>query len=130
MLPKEPTDIFFGLADFGSNRVVDRVYRYSGMHRDQGLLMMRGPMIHHGHAIRDAAIQDMAPTILYAMGLPLAPDMDGRPLKEVFTHSFQTQHPITFDNGASAQQAPQAQDYNVAEAKQVEERLRELGYLG
>ncbi len=130
LLPKEPTDIFFGLADFGSNQLMDRVYRYSGMHRSDGLLFMRGPMIRKGYAITGAAIQDLTPTILYAMGLPVARDMDGRPLSEAFTYSFVAEHPITYDDGTSAQQSPALEDYTDEEAKQVEERLRELGYLG
>jgi hypothetical protein len=40
LFPTEETDIFFGLSDFGSNRTVDTVYRYSGMHRDDGLLIL------------------------------------------------------------------------------------------
>ncbi len=34
---------FFGLADFGHRETVSTVYRYTGMHRDYGLLIMRGP---------------------------------------------------------------------------------------
>lgn len=130
MLPKEPTDIFFGLADFGSNQLMDRVYRYSGMHRNDGLLFMRGPMIKKGYTFSGAAIQDMAPTILYAMGMPVARDMDGRPLTDAFKYEFTAEHPVTYDDGASAAQTPQIEDYNEEEAKQVEERLKELGYLG
>ena len=130
LLPKEPTDIFFGLADFGSNQLMDRVYRYSGMHRNDGLVFMRGPMIRKGHAITGAGIVDMAPTILYAMGLPVARDMDGKPLTEAFTYAFTAEHPITYDDGTSAAQLPQIEDYTDEEAKQVEERLKELGYLG
>ena len=36
--PKEPSDIFFGLADFGHRETVSTVYRYTGMHRDDGML--------------------------------------------------------------------------------------------
>ena len=117
-------------ADFGSNQLMDRVYRYSGMHRNEGLLFMRGPMIKSGHAISGAQIQDMAPTILYAMGLPVPRDMDGQPLTDAFMRQFVVEHPIRYDDGASAQQTPQVSDYSDAEAQQVEERLRELGYLG
>jgi predicted AlkP superfamily phosphohydrolase/phosphomutase len=130
MLPKEPTDIFFGLADFGSNQLMDRVYRYSGMHRNDGLLFMRGPMIKKGYTFSGAAIQDMAPTILYAMGMPIAREMDGQPLTEAFKYEFTAEHPVSYDDGASAAQTPQIEDYNEEEAKQVEERLKELGYLG
>ena len=108
--------------------MMDRVYRYSGMHRDHGLLFMRGPMIKQGYALAGAQIQDMAPTILYAMGLPVAREMDGRVLAEAFTYPFMAEHPLTFSDGA--EQPPKVADYTEEEARQVEERLRELGYLG
>jgi hypothetical protein len=100
------------------------------MHRNDGLLFMRGPMIKKGHGFSGAAIQDMAPTILYAMGLPVAREMDGKPLTDAFTYEFTAEHPITYDDGTSASLTPVVEDYNEEEAKQVEERLKELGYLG
>jgi len=85
-------------------------------------------MIKKGYALTGAQIQDMTPTILYAMGLPLARDMDGRVLAEAFTYPFTAEHPLTFSD--NAEQPPQHADYTDEEARQVEERLRELGYLG
>jgi predicted AlkP superfamily phosphohydrolase/phosphomutase len=50
--PKEPSDIFFGLADFGHRHTVSTVYRYSGMHRDYGMLIMNGPGVRRGQRSR------------------------------------------------------------------------------
>ncbi|HSR35014.1 MAG TPA: alkaline phosphatase family protein, partial [Anaerolineae bacterium] len=93
--PQEPSDIFFGLADFGHRETVSTVYRYSGMHRDYGMLIMNGPGVPPGSTIEGAAIQDIAPTILHTMGLPVPADMDGRVLTDAFTREYMASFPVT-----------------------------------
>ena len=39
---------------------------------------------------------DVAPTLLYLMGLPVARDMEGRVLTEILEPEFARQHPVTF----------------------------------
>jgi predicted AlkP superfamily phosphohydrolase/phosphomutase len=129
LIPADPRDIFFGLADFGSNRVVDTVYRYSGMHRDQGMLLMRGPQVAAGAPVRGAAIQDMAPTVLHAMGLPIPADMDGRPLLDLLGEAYQS-GPIYTEGADDGSQAQEKRTYSADEEKEIAERLRGLGYLG
>ena len=48
LLPADDSDIFYGLSDFGSSRVWDETYRYSGMHRDNGTLVAAGPHVRSG----------------------------------------------------------------------------------
>lgn len=127
--PRDERNIFFGLADFGSNVTVDTVYRYSGMHRDYGLLMMRGKGVKKSAAMQDAAIEDLAPTILYAMGLPIPQDMDGRPLTEVFSEEFRAQVPVLYDGEASSRDIG-GTGYTDEAEEEIRERLRGLGYLG
>ena len=59
--PVEPADIFFGLADFGHRETMAEVYRYSGMHRDEGMLIMNGPGVRPGAWIEGSSITDIAP---------------------------------------------------------------------
>ncbi|MBN1934491.1 MAG: alkaline phosphatase family protein [Anaerolineae bacterium] len=128
LLPADSHDIFFGLADFGSNRVVDKVYRYSGMHRDKGMLMMMGQQVAAQTPVREARIVDLAPTLLCAMELPIPDDMDGQPLLDLFTTDYRQRQPeYTSDRGNGSQPA---QTYTEEEEEQVIERLRGLGYLG
>lgn len=53
-------------------------------HRDQGIIMMRGPNILQDELIHGANLLDITPTVLQAFGLPIGRDMDGRPLIEAF----------------------------------------------
>jgi predicted AlkP superfamily phosphohydrolase/phosphomutase len=127
--PRDDRNIFFGLADFGSNTTVDTVYRYSGMHRDYGMLIMSGKGVRKGMAIDGAAIQDLAPTILYAMGCPIPQDMDGRVLAEVFTEDYREQVPLVAGDEASSREI-QESVYSEEAEEEITERLRGLGYLG
>ena len=45
---------------------------------------------------RAASVLDLAPTILYLMGLPVARDMEGRVLTEMLDEEFTRAHPITY----------------------------------
>jgi predicted AlkP superfamily phosphohydrolase/phosphomutase len=127
--PRDDRNIFFGLADFGSNATVDTVYRYSGMHRDQGLLIMTGKGVKKGAAIEGAGIEDLAPTILYAMECPVPQDMDGRVLSEVFTEEFRNQVTLLQSEEGSSRELHETAYTEEAE-EEIKERLRGLGYLG
>ncbi|MBN1579215.1 MAG: alkaline phosphatase family protein [Anaerolineae bacterium] len=130
LIPADPRDIFFGLADFGSNRVVDTVYRYSGMHRDHGMLMMLGPQIDPRAPVNDASIVDMTPTVLHVMGLPIPSDMDGKPLLDLFAGETRDRAPRYVDVQQDGNGDRARLQYNKEEEKQIAERLRGLGYLG
>jgi predicted AlkP superfamily phosphohydrolase/phosphomutase len=127
--PRDDRNIFFGLADFGSNATVDTVYRYSGMHRDYGMLIMSGKGVQRGARIEGAEIQDMAPTILYAMESPVPEDIDGKVLSEVFTEEFRDQVPLLRSEEGSSRDI-QESDYTEEAEEEIKERLRGLGYLG
>ncbi len=130
LLPRHETDKFFGLVDFGSNQMVQKVYRYSGMHRDHGLLMMMGPQIEKGARLDDASIVDLAPTILYAMDVPIPQDMDGRPLVEAFAGDDAQDIPLLSVAPTSSPQRSEEASYTAEEAREIEGRLRQMGYLG
>ncbi len=128
LIPADPRDIFFGLADFGSNQVVDTVYRYSGMHRDNGMLLMMGPQVAAGAPVKGATIADLAPTILHVMGVPIPGDMDGRPLVGLLGPAYQERDPTYADVKGDGDRSRVI--YSAQEEKQIAERLRGLGYLG
>ena len=46
-----------------------------------------------------SVIYDIMPTLLYYMGIPIPGDVDGRPLKEIFTMSFQENNNAIFRTG-------------------------------
>lgn len=70
----------------------------SGTHADapDGLLLAVGDGIRAGATLNAASVLDIAPTILYLMGLPVARDMEGRVLTEMIDEQFARRHPVTF----------------------------------
>ena len=58
--------------------------------------MAVGEGIEPGSTVRGASVVDVAPTILYLLGLPVARDMEGRVLTELVTLDFADANPLTF----------------------------------
>ena len=56
----------------------------AAQHRHYGILVMHGPGIKKDEIVFGASQLDVCPTILTLMGLPVAKDMDGKPLVSAF----------------------------------------------
>ena len=69
----------------------------SGTHEDapDGILFARGPDCSAGRVIGKGSIGDVVPTALYALGLPVARDLDGSILAGVFTAAYTFDHPVS-----------------------------------
>ena len=104
--------------------------KVNGEHRMQGILLAYGPMIKNNHTIEGARLVDMAPTLLYSLGLPVAKVMDGVVLKDLFVPEFLTANPETKASIRDKAEfdIPEA-SLTLEEEKQIEEQLRRLGYL-
>lgn len=61
-----------------------------------GVLLLYGEGIRAGELITEARLVDLAPTLLYALGFPVARDLDGQVLTAAFDRSFLETHPLTF----------------------------------
>ncbi len=128
LLPQDDADIFYGLSDFGSSRIWDATYRYSGMHRDNGMFVAAGPLVRGGAAAPDASIVDLAPTILYLLDREIPADMDGRVLEEVLSPGLLAARPPRRGAAGDSDRGP-SREYSAEEEAEVMQRLRDLGYL-
>jgi predicted AlkP superfamily phosphohydrolase/phosphomutase len=124
--PADPATKFFGLSDFGSNRVVEPMYRYTGMHRQHGMLLLHGPSVRAGATLRRAAIVDVVPTVLQTLGVAIPSDLDGRPLAEAFEDGWD----VARSGTKRSTTGRHADEYSAEAASEIEDRLRKLGYLG
>ena len=70
----------------------------SGTHEaaPDGFLMAYGTSVSKARSLTRASVIDVAPTILYFLGLPIGRDMDGYVRTELFQPSFFAKRPITF----------------------------------
>jgi arylsulfatase A-like enzyme len=64
--------------------------------RADGVLLLHGEGVRAGAFVADATVEDVVPTLLYALGLPLARDLDGRALTAAFDPGFLATHPLRF----------------------------------
>ncbi len=61
-----------------------------------GVLLLRGDDVRSGVQLPEARIVDVAPTLLYALGLPIARDFDGRVLIEGFDPALLQRRALSF----------------------------------
>jgi predicted AlkP superfamily phosphohydrolase/phosphomutase len=103
----------------------------SGTHRLNGLLVMAGAGVRPGTRIRAASVLDMTPTVLHALGLPAADDMDGRVLREALDPEWLARHPVTlvptYETGQGRTAPSSLPESSADEA--LREQLRSLGYI-
>jgi predicted AlkP superfamily phosphohydrolase/phosphomutase len=101
-----PGDLLVILSGFGMqalNPVKQTVGRllgdppFSGTHEraPDGFLLAYGAAIQPGRYQRGSVV-DVAPTVLYFLGLPVARDMDGYARADLFTRAFTAERPIVF----------------------------------
>ncbi|HEY0284840.1 MAG TPA: alkaline phosphatase family protein [Vicinamibacterales bacterium] len=101
-----PDDLLLVVSGFGmeplslGKRFLERVVgdpALSGSHEraPDGFVMAYGRHVAKGNFQR-ASVVDIAPTVLYYFGLPIARDLDGFARTDIFTRAFTEQRPITF----------------------------------
>jgi hypothetical protein len=101
----------------------------SGQHIDRppGILVMAGGPIRQRHILSHPSVVDIAPTIHYLLGVPVARDLDGAVLKDAIKPGYLRLHPI-----------PVVPTYNVRKTLKplfspqdaaYVEKLRALGYI-
>lgn len=110
----------------------------SGSHRIDGFFLASGPGIRRddrpgskGIEIEGAGIYDLAPSILFALGLPVGRDMDGHVLTGIFDESVASRPDARVDTWDTEGPATAPETQVPADVdKKVLEQLRSLGYIG
>jgi len=102
-------------------------------HRRYGILIASGPSIKPGR-LDTTSLLDIAPTVLYLAGLPVAADMQGRVLKEAIDDAFLARYPMRTLPSYETVGRPLEEDRQAVVSSGVDDevvaRLRSLGYVG
>jgi predicted AlkP superfamily phosphohydrolase/phosphomutase len=133
-------DLTLALPDGGlvsilpSENLVSRRPETAGAHRPLGVFLARGPGIRRGGRVDELSILDVAPTLLYSLGLAISPDLEGRVPEEMFESEKLKQQPVVIGEPTSApardpQPAQPDPTFGEEEEAEVMRRLRELGYI-
>jgi predicted AlkP superfamily phosphohydrolase/phosphomutase len=104
-----------------------------GTHYPVGILMGRGPALRKGQTLDRQAILDIAPTLLYSLGVPIPEDFDGRVMESLFDPAYRQNHPVQAGPATVSPSpfagTPAAPREDAAEEEIVLNRLRDLGYV-
>ena len=103
----------------------------SGYHDDAppGILVASGPGIRRGRRVEGATLYDMMPTLMRGLDLPIAEDLPGRVLSEIFCPDFLESNPVdtigSYRSEAFVPPIPRPADLDEGVLRQLES----LGYL-
>ena len=119
------SDHGFQFRDYGFNHYDDG---RGGVKAPPGVMFLWGPPVRPGARLQAPTLFDVAPTVLYLMGIPPGRDMDGRVLTEALVPTLLASRPVEFvathDTGR--------RQLGVRESpvdEKVLEELRSLGYI-
>jgi predicted AlkP superfamily phosphohydrolase/phosphomutase len=115
-----------GTSEFVSKHVITPAFAGSGWHQMDGILMAQGEDLTCGQ-IKDARLMDLAPTLLYQLGLPVPESLDGVVIRNLFHKEFLENNPVRnggalYGNGPKSE-LPEGYD------EEIRERLQSLGYI-
>jgi predicted AlkP superfamily phosphohydrolase/phosphomutase/tetratricopeptide (TPR) repeat protein len=96
-------------------------------HRNQGVLIAKGPGIAPGTDIHGARLLDIAPTVLHHFGLPIGADMEGRVLAELFSEKTPVESIPTWEDPSAA--GKRRGSLSPEESKALLEQFVALGYI-
>ncbi|HEX4871908.1 MAG TPA: alkaline phosphatase family protein [Nevskiaceae bacterium] len=102
----------------------------AGTHHPDGVFMAAGPGIAAAGRVETCAIVDVAPTLLYSLGLPVPSDFEGQVPLRFFTAEQLALQPVR--QGArtrGAQRRSLDQEMDAGEKRQIIEQLQMLGYM-
>lgn len=104
-----------------------------GTHHPTGIFMLAGPGVRATRTLSGLTVTDVAPSVLYALGLPIPHDMDGKPALASYEPSYLERHPLRRPQALAsirrANGACPAGEYDPVAETEVMDRLRLLGYL-
>jgi predicted AlkP superfamily phosphohydrolase/phosphomutase len=105
---------------------------FAGSHRLHGVFIASGGPIRSGITFENARIIDVAPTVLYLLGVPIPDDMDGRVLTEALHEEFVASNPVQWE-GTEAETGGESNDdvlpFTENESELIAHRLQALGYI-
>lgn len=125
-----PNDTLVVLSDHGFKPVLyPGRPNTSGHHRLEGIVAFWGRGVRRGARLEEApGLVDVLPTLCVLLGVPLARDLEGRPIEAALDPAFLRQHQARFVDRYGLPGSPGGPDQSDLD-RNVLERLRSLGYI-
>jgi predicted AlkP superfamily phosphohydrolase/phosphomutase len=105
------------------------VNHLSGTHgkKTPGIFIAAGPDIESSSEPKKMRVIDVPPTVLYAMGLPVAENFVGRPRTKIFTSDFRGRNPVHRIESWGEPRTGEGRSSEVDD--ELLQQLRALGYI-
>jgi len=104
-----------------------------GTHYPEGIFLARGPGIQEGAALPQLSILDIAPCLLYSLGLTIPSDFEGHPPTGLFAQSLLEEQPCRIGEPTQPPDSyalqPGKPIMEAEEEAQVYKQLKALGYV-
>lgn len=121
---------YLGRELLGTRGIVETSMNWAnGFHRMNGIFLACGPHVRRGLRVEGTRIIDVAPTILYDMGLPVPTNMDGRVLTDILDPTLVASHPIRSEPPLAETGETWRNSYTADEQAEISGRLAALGYI-
>jgi len=93
-----------------------------------GIVILYGTPFKKGYRIANASVYDIAPTLIYLLGLPVPADMEGQVLLDAIDPHWLASHPVrTIDTYEAGERRPSQVPSKIGE--DALKRLRAVGYI-
>ncbi len=108
----------------------DVVDHRSGNHTPKGIFIAKGKDFKKGLEVQGLELIDIAPTVLYLMGMPIPEDVDGKVAEDIFLDEFSASHSTTYSKSSDGEFSDNdLQGYSPEEEEKVAKTLRDMGYI-
>jgi predicted AlkP superfamily phosphohydrolase/phosphomutase len=103
----------------------------NGTHRPEGIFILGGPGVRSGENPEPYSILDVAPTLLYCLGLPIPPEFEGRVMVAAWEESYLQAHRIGADQEIAAFLTSERAEspFSEEEEQAIWAQLQSLGYV-
>jgi predicted AlkP superfamily phosphohydrolase/phosphomutase len=99
------------------------------MHGNDGFIGLAGKNIRKGARLPECDVLDIAPTVLYALGYPVAGDMDGSVVVDAFTADCLKFRPVAFIPTYETGRRPDEEPLTSPVDDKVKAKMKALGYI-
>ncbi|MBI4945874.1 MAG: alkaline phosphatase family protein, partial [Bacteroidetes bacterium] len=115
----------------GNERVFKRTRINSARHFDEdGVFIFAGPGVRKNNPVRSlSSVLDITPTLLALSGFPVAMDMDGDVIHDIFTPEFKLQYPFKYINSYDGNRRYSSNPIESPIDDEIKKRLQSLGYI-
>jgi len=122
-------ELFATSSKYDSHCVLETNIAKKGSHSMYGIFSIIGDGIKKIQSYQQAEIIDLMPTIFYILNEPIPQHIDGKPLIDFFVEEYIKNKPIKIEKKEISKISKAEYKYSPEEEKELEEKLKSLGYI-